>query len=81
MPLKRPLTPMAADIRRALEERSLRDAYDARPPYQRNDYLSWIERARSPETRQKRLQQMLDELAEGTHYMNMAWRTKTGRKS
>jgi uncharacterized protein YdeI (YjbR/CyaY-like superfamily) len=72
---------MAPDIRRAIEERSLRDAYDARPPYQRNDYLSWIERAKNPETRQKRLQQMLDELAEGRHYMNMAWRPKTGAKS
>jgi uncharacterized protein YdeI (YjbR/CyaY-like superfamily) len=77
MPLRRPLTPMPADVRHALEARSLLDAYDARPPYQRNDYLSWIERAHSLETRQKRPQQMLDKLGAGTQYLNMAWRPKT----
>jgi uncharacterized protein YdeI (YjbR/CyaY-like superfamily) len=70
---------MPEDIRRLLDQRGLLDAYDARPPYQRNDYLSWIGRSKAPETRQKRLQQMLDELAEGAHYMNMAWRPKTKR--
>lgn len=49
-------------------------AYDARPDYQRNDYLGWIARAKRPETRQKRLNQMLYELALGSVYMNMAWR-------
>ena len=53
----------------------MRAAYDARPPYQRNDYLAWIARAKRPETREKRVVQMLDELAGGTHYMKMKWRT------
>ncbi len=49
-------------------------AYDARPPYQRNDYIGWIERAKRPETRTKRIDQMLAELAAGDVYMKMAWR-------
>ena len=50
---------MPGYIREALEARRLRDAYDARPPYQRNDYIGWITRAKRPETQQKRLDQML----------------------
>jgi uncharacterized protein YdeI (YjbR/CyaY-like superfamily) len=65
---------MPAFVRRALEERGLSASYRQRPPYQRNDYLGWIARAKRPETQQKRLQQMLDELSGGTRYMNMPWR-------
>jgi uncharacterized protein YdeI (YjbR/CyaY-like superfamily) len=50
------------------------DAYDRRPPYQRNDYLGWILRAKRQETKEKRLAQMLDELQAGTEYMKMDWR-------
>ena len=53
-------------VRDALLERGLMDAYDRRPPYQRNDYLSWITRAKRPETQRKRLAQMLAELEDGT---------------
>ncbi|HSG43712.1 MAG TPA: YdeI/OmpD-associated family protein [Anaerolineales bacterium] len=28
------------------------DAYNARPPYQRNDYIGWITRAKREETKQ-----------------------------
>jgi uncharacterized protein YdeI (YjbR/CyaY-like superfamily) len=49
-------------------------AYDARPAYQRNDYLGWIAQAKREETKAKRLAQMLDELERGGVYMNMAWR-------
>ena len=70
----RPRYPMPSTIRDALEARGLRDAYDARPPYQRNDYIGWITRAKRPETQQKRLDQMLDELEKGDVYMKMAWR-------
>jgi len=73
MPLKRVLNPMPDDIAGRLDTARLRTAYDARPPYQRNDYLGWIARAKRPETREKRLVQMLEELAGGTHYMNMRW--------
>lgn len=70
--LKRSINPMPDFVRQALEEHGLMDAYNARPPYQRNDYLGWIGRAKLDSTQQKRLQQ-LDELREGSKYMNMPW--------
>lgn len=73
MPLSRPIQPMPDDIRALLEERGLRTAYDARPAYQRNDYLGWIARCKRPETRRKRIDQMLDELVDGKTYMKMKW--------
>jgi uncharacterized protein YdeI (YjbR/CyaY-like superfamily) len=60
-------------VRNALDERGLRQKYDARPPYQRNDYLLWINNAKRDETRQKHLAQMLDELEAGGVYMGMRW--------
>ena len=72
--LKRPLEPMPDLVRAALAGRGLGRAYEERPPYQRNDYLRWIARAKREATRDKRLAQMLEELAAGDRYMNMAWR-------
>lgn len=69
--LKRPRYPMPEFVKRALEERGLMAAYQARPAYQQNDYLGWIFRAIRQETREKRLFQMLDELEAGGVYMNM----------
>jgi len=74
--LRRPRHPLPADIRHVLTERGLMAAYRARPPYQRNDYLGWIAGAKREATRQKRIQQMLDELARGDSYMNMRWHAK-----
>lgn len=75
-PLKRPQHPMPDDIRNALARKDLMSAYKARPPYQQNDYIGWITRARREETRQKRLQQMLEELQAGNAYMKMPYRAK-----
>lgn len=55
----------------ALEQHGLFAAYECRSPYQQNDYLSWINRAKRMETNEKRLHQMLDELARGDVYMKM----------
>lgn len=77
-PLQRPRHPMPSDVADALATGGLTEAYEARPPYQRNDYLGWIMRAKRPETRRRRLQQMLDELAAGDVYMNMDWRPGSG---
>jgi len=74
--LKRAPQPMPDFVGEALDARGLRDRYDARPPYQRNDYLGWINRAKRPETKQKRLAQMLDELESGGVYMAMKWGSK-----
>ena len=70
---RRPRHPMPDFVREALEEHSMLDAYEARPPYQRNDYLGWIARAKREDTRERRLAQMLDELRRGNVYMKMAW--------
>lgn len=67
---------MPAFIRDALAKKKLRKAYDARPPYQRNDYVGWITRAKLEPTKQKRLAQMLEELAGGKLYMKMVYRPK-----
>jgi len=72
--LSRPIQPMSQLILDALEERGLLEAYKARPPYQQNDYLSWINRAKRPATKEKRLLQMLHELARGDVYMKMAYK-------
>ena len=74
--LQRPQYPMPVFISKALSERRLMAAYRARPPYQRNDYIGWITRAKLPATQQKRLAQMLDELARGDVYMRMAHRSQ-----
>lgn len=75
--MKRPANPMPEDVRAALEAHGVRDRYDDRPWYQRNDYLGWISRAKREETRQKRLNQMLEELQAGDVYMKMAWRGRS----
>ena len=62
---------MPGFVRDALKERGLMAAYQARPAYQQNDYLGWINRAQREETKQKRLRQMLDELEVGGVYMKM----------
>ena len=72
----RPRYPMPAYMHEALAVRGLMDAYRARPPYQRNDYIGWITRAKRPETQKKRLNQMLDELEKANVYMKMDWKPK-----
>ncbi|MCF8053734.1 MAG: class II aldolase/adducin family protein [Deltaproteobacteria bacterium] len=69
---KRPQHPMPDFVRRSLIDSGLLAAYQARPPYQRNDYIGWINRAKLQKTKEKRLLQMLEELAKGGVYMNMA---------
>lgn len=70
--LTRPTQPMPEDIDAALHKLDLRKAYDARPPYQRNDYLRWIAKAKRTESRERRMGQMLRELAIGGVYMGMS---------
>jgi uncharacterized protein YdeI (YjbR/CyaY-like superfamily) len=67
---------MPGYVHDALTENDLLEAYRERPPYQQNDYIGWITRAKRPETKQKRLDQMIDELKRGDVYMKMDWRPK-----
>ena len=64
---------MPSFVLKALREEQLMKAYRSRPPYQQNDYIGWITRAKRPETQEKRLNQMLEELEKGDVYMNMEW--------
>lgn len=75
-PVPRTRYPMPDDIRQTLQQEALTTQYEARPPYQRNDYIGWITRAKRPETRNKRLHQMLLELRTGNAYMGMPYSAK-----
>jgi uncharacterized protein YdeI (YjbR/CyaY-like superfamily) len=68
--------PMPTDVRAELNARGLMEKYRVRPPYQQNDYIGWILRSKRPETRAKRVSQMMRELQRGGVYMNMKWNPK-----
>ena len=74
--LKRDINPMPKKIRAALIGQGLLKLYNARPAYQRNDYLGWISRAKLEATKDKRTNQMLTELKQGDRYMRMRWNPK-----
>ena len=78
---RRPRYEMPDFMRDALLEHGLEEAYGSRPPYQRNDYILWIDSAKREETRRKRLNQMLQELRDGDRYMKMAYRPSMRRAS
>ena len=78
--LTRPIQRMPSFVRKALTENGVMEAYRLRPAYQQNDYLGWMARAKLEPTRQRRLDQMLDELARGDRYMKMAYRPKRSPK-
>ena len=69
--MKRPRQPLPAEVDAALDDAGVRNDYDARPDYQRNDYLRWSAQAATDGTRAKRIQQMISELRTGGVYMGM----------
>jgi len=75
--LSRTVHPMPGFVRDALIDTGLMRAYRSRPPYQQNDYIGWITRAKRKETRRRRLAQMLDELQSGDPYMKMDYKPRT----
>ena len=70
--LTRSIHPVPDFVEEALNNHGLTGAYRARPAYQQNDYIGWINRAKRPETKLKRLNQMLEELRTGGIYMRMS---------
>ena len=78
--LKRPRYPMPEYVRETLESSGMMDAYRSRPAYQQNDYIGWINRAKRPATKQRRLEQMLSELERGDVYMKMAYTPRANRR-
>lgn len=74
--LSRPIHPMPHFVEAALKAAGLKERYTQRPVYQQNDYIGWISRAKRPETQQKRLRQMFQELEAGDVYMKMKYTRK-----
>ena len=72
---------MPNDIQAEIAAHGLDKQYASRPPYQRNDYIGWINQAKRPETRQRRIDQMIAELEQGDRYMNMPWGKNTPKSS
>ena len=68
---------MPAFVEAALRDADLDKHYDARPAYQRNDYLWWINSAKRDDTKQRRLSKMLAELKASSGYMGMNWKPKS----
>ena len=68
---KRPTHRMPNEIAAALRDGGVRKAYDARPHYQRNDYVGWIVGSKSDATRERRIGKMVAELRKGGVYMGM----------
>lgn len=52
-------------IKKDILKYKLMRAYHSRPPYQQNDYVGWILRAKKEEIRKKRIKQMLKEISDG----------------
>lgn len=65
--------PIPGFVATALAKHKLVDAFRARPEYQRNDYLVWLDGARLPAQRQQRLAQLIEELGKGDVYMGQPW--------
>lgn len=49
--MAREIHTMPEEMRTAIEACGLMEAYRRRPPYQQNDYVGWITRAKLPATR------------------------------
>ncbi|MFT4145943.1 MAG: YdeI/OmpD-associated family protein [Mobilitalea sp.] len=75
--LKRDIYPIPDDVMQIFNSTGTFSAYKLRPPYQQNDYIGWIGRAKRNETREKRINQMVAELRTGDTYMGMRYNAKT----
>jgi uncharacterized protein YdeI (YjbR/CyaY-like superfamily) len=71
--LTRKIYRLPVALKRRMEAEGVLELYQQRPPYQRNDYLGWIARAKQEATQQKRTEQMIAELKKGNVYMKMKW--------
>jgi len=67
---------MPKEVEERLIRENLMDAYRKRPPYQQNDYLGWILKAKRPETKERRIARMIEELRNGEKYMGMDYRAQ-----
>ena len=77
--LTRPIHPIPDFVEEALNKHALTEAYRARPAYQQNDYVGWVNSAKRHATKLKRLNQMLEELRTSGIYMRMEHRSSRRR--
>jgi hypothetical protein len=56
------------DLNHALDAAGLRDTFMNMSPSHRKEYLKWIDEAKKPETRQRRLEKMLEMIAAGQKF-------------
>jgi hypothetical protein len=56
---------VSADIKKALQSAGFWEKFEAMAYTQRKEYVIWIEDAKKPETRERRIQKMLEMLAAG----------------
>ena len=56
---------LPADMAEALDKHQARAAFDAWPPSHRKQYLYWLESTKKPETRQKRIQTIVEAATTG----------------
>lgn len=69
--LKRKKHAIPEFVKISLDKNGLMKNYLERPAYQQNDYIGWINQAKTDATKKKRLHQMLVELEQGGIYMKM----------
>lgn len=67
---------MLDDVRDALEKSGMRTAYYGRPPYQRNDFIGWVNKVKASKTWAAHIPQMIGQLKRGHGYMKMDWSGK-----
>ncbi|SRR4051794_30697293 len=66
VPVRRPLSAIPHYIRAALRKRAVVwQRFEALAPFQRRQYVLWIDSAKRPETKMRRLSEVLQCLAEG----------------
>jgi hypothetical protein len=65
--------PMPGNERGALANRKHTDTNDDRPHEKQQEYLKWIAAAAGPTEKQKRLDQMLEEIEKGGVFKGEPW--------
>jgi len=55
------------DIQSSVINAGLEDIFKKLPPSHQKEYIKWIEEAKKPETRSKRIQKMLEMLQQKVH--------------
>ena len=74
--LRRELNPMEDFIKDRLVKDEVLDKYNERPAYQRSQYIDWITSAKREATKEKRLNQMIDELKAGDSFKGEKYNAK-----